>query len=379
MIKLKRISLAGTKERGIIKMETLTISTASKTYPLYIGDRIRFEIQSFINDLNINFSSILIITDSNVEPLFLNDIKASLTDFENIYSYVVPGGEEAKSFSVFYDLLTYALQNELDRKSLVIALGGGVIGDLAGFVAATYMRGISFIQMPTTLLAHDSSVGGKVAINHPLGKNMIGAFYQPEAVLYDTDMLLTLPEEQWRSGFAEVIKHALIWDSEFYNWLRTEIHTLADLRGEKLQYALAKGISVKAQVVEQDEKESGIRAYLNFGHTLAHAIEAGLGYGKMSHGDAVAIGMLFAIRVSEEYYGINLNLPKFKEWFKQYNFPQIPKKLEADPLLQLMKKDKKAQSGSLRMVLMKTIGEVETVKVDDEFILKILKKELEEV
>lgn len=367
------------KERGIIKMETLTISTPSKTYPLFIGDRIRFEIQTFINDLNSNFSSILIITDSNVEPLFLNDIKASLTDFQNIYSYVVPSGEEAKSFSVFYDLLTYALEHELDRKSLVIALGGGVIGDLAGFVAATYMRGIPFIQMPTTLLAHDSSVGGKVAINHPLGKNMIGAFYQPEAVIYDTDMLLTLPEGQWRSGFAEVIKHALIWDREFYNWLHAEVHTLADLRAEKLQYALAKGISVKAQVVAQDEKESGIRAFLNFGHTLAHAIETGLGYGTMSHGDAVAIGMLFAIRVSEEYYGINLNLSKFKEWFKQYNYPGIPKELDANLLLQLMKKDKKAQSGSLIMVLMKNIGEVETVKVDDEFILNILNKELEEV
>lgn len=367
------------KERGLIKMETLTISTSSKTYPLYIGNGIRFEIQSFINALRGNFSSILIITDSNVGPLFLDDIKKSLPEFKNIYSFVVPGGEEAKSFSVFYDCLTYALEQELDRKSLVIALGGGVVGDLAGFVAATYMRGIPFIQMPTTLLAHDSSVGGKVAINHPLGKNMIGAFYQPEAVVYDTDMLLTLPEEQWRSGFAEVIKHALIWDAEFYRWLQEEIHSLADLRGEKLQYALAKGISVKAQVVAQDENESGIRAFLNFGHTLAHAIEAKLGYGTMSHGDAVAIGMLFAIRVSEEYYHKDLNLSQFKQWFKQYKFPEIPKELEATSLLQLMKKDKKAQAGTLRMVLMKKIGEVETVKLEDDFVLNILKKELQEV
>lgn len=360
-------------------METLTITTSSKTYPLYIGNGIRFELQAFINALETEFSSVLIITDSNVAPLFLDDIKTSLPDFNNIYSYVVPGGEEAKSFSVFYECLTFALEQELDRKSLVIALGGGVVGDLAGFVAATYMRGIAFIQMPTTILAHDSSVGGKVAINHPLGKNMIGAFYQPEAVIYDTDMLLTLPEEQWRSGFAEVIKHALIWDTSFYEWLQAEIHSLADLRGEKLQYALAKGISVKAQVVGQDEKESGIRAYLNFGHTLAHAIEAELGYGTMSHGDAVAIGMLFAIRVSEEYYNKDLELAKFRQWFNQYGFPEIPKELDATALIQLMKKDKKAQKGSLRMVLMKNIGEVQTVKVADDFILDILKKELEEV
>ncbi|HHY73170.1 MAG TPA: 3-dehydroquinate synthase [Bacillus bacterium] len=360
-------------------MKALTITTASKTYPLYIGGGLRFDIQSFIHGLGSNFSSILIITDSHVEPLFLNDVKGSLSDFKNVYAYVVPSGEEAKSFSVFYDVLTFALEHELDRKSLVIALGGGVVGDLAGFVAATYMRGIPFIQMPTTLLAHDSSVGGKVAINHPLGKNMIGAFFQPEAVVYDTDMLLTLPEEEWRSGFAEVIKHALIWDKEFYEWLRAEIHSLADLRGDKLQYALAKGISVKAAVVGQDEKESGIRAFLNFGHTLAHAIEAELGYGTMSHGDAVAIGMLFAIRVSEQYYEKDLQLRAFREWFKQYKFPEIPKTLDAEALLQLMKKDKKAQRGSLTFVLMKNIGEVETVKVADEFILDILKKELQEV
>lgn len=360
-------------------MKMLQISTESKTYPLYIGSGIRFEIQSYIDELERNFSSVFIITDSNVEPLFLNDIKTSLKKFGKVYSYVVPSGEEAKSFDIFYDCLTYALEQELDRKSLLIALGGGVVGDLAGFVAATYMRGIPFIQMPTTLLAHDSSVGGKVAINHPLGKNMIGVFYQPETVIYDTEMLLTLSDEEWRSGFAEVIKHALIWDKEFYEWLKAEIRTLSDLRDEKLQYALAKGISVKAQVVAQDEKESGIRAYLNFGHTLAHAIEAKLGYGKVSHGDAVAMGMLFAIRLSEEYYQKDLQLTQFREWFKQYQFPKIPKKLDPDALLQLMKKDKKAHSGSIRMILMKNIGEVETVKLDDEFVLNMLKKEIEEV
>ncbi|WP_017755581.1 3-dehydroquinate synthase [Calidifontibacillus oryziterrae] len=360
-------------------MEILTISTSSKTYPLYIGSGIRFNIQSLMNELNRNFSSVFIITDTNVEPLFLNDIKKSLSQYERVYSYVIPSGEESKSFQVFYDCLTFALECELDRKSVLIALGGGVVGDLAGFVAATYMRGIPFIQMPTTLLAHDSSVGGKVAINHPLGKNMIGAFYQPEAVIYDIEMLLTLPEDQWRSGFAEVIKHALIWDKEFYNWLLHEVPSLADLRSEKLQYALAKGISVKAQVVGKDEKENGIRAFLNFGHTLAHALEANLGYGTITHGDAVAIGMLFAIRLSEEYYQKDFDLESFRKWFKQYHFPEIPKNLDKDALIQLMKKDKKAHAGSIQMVLMKDIGKVELVKLQDQFILNCLEKELQGV
>ncbi|WP_102345775.1 3-dehydroquinate synthase [Bacillus sp. Marseille-P3661] len=361
-------------------METLTISTGSKTYPLYIGSKIRYEIQSIIDNLNRSISSVLIITDANVAPLFLDDITESLTVGSNmVYSYTVPGGEEAKSFQHYYDILTYALEKDLDRKSLIIALGGGVVGDLAGFVAATFMRGIPFIQMPTTLLAHDSSVGGKVAVNHPLGKNMIGAFYQPEAVIYDIDTLGTLPETEWRSGFAEVIKHALIGDRDFYGWLRTEIDSLADLRDQKLQYALAKGISVKARVVGEDEKENGIRAHLNFGHTLGHAIEASMGYGKVSHGDAVAMGMLFAIRVSEQYYQTDLYLNEYRKWFSQLNFPHIPSKLDANKLLQLMKKDKKTESGTIRMVLMKEIGKVETIKLTDEFIFEILKDELEEV
>src|SRR6185312_13145009 len=191
----------------------------------------------------------------------------------------VPSGEQAKQFPIYEACLTFALENGLDRKSCIIAFGGGAVGDLAGFVAATYMRGIAFLQVPTTLLAHDSAVGGKVAINHPLGKNMIGAFHQPEAVVYHTPFLQSLPEKEWRSGYAEVIKHALIGDVELYHWLKEEVQTLADLRDEKLIHILTKAIPVKANVVSQDETEKGVRAHLNFGHTLGHALEKEIGYG----------------------------------------------------------------------------------------------------
>lgn len=356
-------------------METLTIDTSSKSYPLSIGVGLRHELKSIINSLDLRVSSILILTDSNVAPLYLKDVELALNGVADTYHFVVSAGEKAKSFEKYYEIQTFALEKELDRQSLVIALGGGVVGDLAGFVAATYMRGVPFIQVPTTLLAHDSSVGGKVAINHPLGKNMIGAFYQPEAVIYDTEILNSLPESEWRSGFAEVIKHALIWDKSFYQWLRFEVKQLSDLRGDKLTYALRKGISVKAAVVSEDEKEKGIRAFLNFGHTLGHAIEAYYNYTRISHGDAVAIGMLFAIKVSEDYYNKDFGLNDLKSWFDSYGYPDFPTEIPATELLRLMKKDKKSEAGNIRMVLLKEIGEVETVTLEDQYVLQLLNQE----
>lgn len=354
-------------------MDVLNINTKSKQYPVIIGEGIRFKLFEILKDnIKNSYSSVFIITDSVVDPLYLPEIKKTLEGFQKVISYTVKAGEDAKSFDNYYKCLTFALENDLDRKSLIVALGGGVVGDLAGFVASTYMRGISFIQIPTTLLAHDSSVGGKVAINHPLGKNMIGAFYQPDAVIYDIEMLQSLPMKEWRSGFAEVIKHALIWDEQFFQWIKREIITLDDIQGDKLQYALKKGISIKSAVVSEDEKEQGIREYLNFGHTLAHAIEAELGYGKLSHGDAVAIGILFAVKVSEDYYQITLDSMFLEQWFSQYTYPTIPNDILPERLLKLMKKDKKAQNNKIRMVLMTEIGKVETVTLSDEYVLKRL-------
>ncbi|MFC4324175.1 3-dehydroquinate synthase [Litchfieldia salsa] len=351
-------------------MEVLQIKTQTKDYPLYVGSNISINLPEFIKG---KVTKILIITDENVSNYYLKHIEEILKEHFPVTSFIIPSGEKAKSIDVFYKCHTHALQEKLDRSSLVIALGGGVVGDLAGFVAATYMRGVPFIQMPTTLLAHDSAVGGKVAINHELGKNMIGVFNQPESVVYDISLLKTLPESEMRSGFAEVIKHALIKDVELYNWLKKNVHSMADVQGEHLQHMIISGIKVKADVVYEDENETGIRAYLNFGHTLGHAIEAELGYGQISHGDAVAIGMLFAIKVSENHYGIELNHDSFLAWFEQYGFPiSIPSGLSATSLLERMKRDKKSKEDKIRMVLLREIGTVELVQVNEEMIRSML-------
>ncbi|MFX3622817.1 MAG: 3-dehydroquinate synthase [Ectobacillus sp.] len=351
-------------------MERVHIKTKSKQYPLYIGGGCINHLGRILEQMQPAASSILIVSDSTVALLYLDKVQNKLSAYR-VSSFVVPSGEQEKSFENYYAIQTYALERGLDRNAVIVALGGGMIGDLAGFVAATYMRGIRFIQVPTTLLAHDSAVGGKVAVNHPLGKNMIGAFHQPEAVVYDISFLESLPQEEWRSGFAEVIKHALIWDAAFYEWLKQEIQTFGDLRGEKLLYALKTAIGVKAAVVSQDETEKGIRAYLNFGHTLGHAIESESGYGAMTHGDAVAIGMLFALLVSEHIYHADLAYGELQQWLRSFGYPKLPD-IEPEKLIQKMKKDKKAAAGTIRMVVMKHIGNVEVREIPDEVVRTVL-------
>ncbi|MCC3358324.1 3-dehydroquinate synthase [Bacillus sp. REN16] len=356
-------------------MDKFTIATKSKTYPMYIGAEIIDQLPQVMQDTCKSVSKVLVISDESVAALYLDKVTGILKQqYAEPLSFIIPSGERAKSFDMYYQCQTYALEKGLDRSSVILALGGGVVGDLAGFVAATFMRGIPFIQIPTTLLAHDSAVGGKVAINHELGKNMIGAFHQPNAVLYDIDLMNTLPKEELRSGFAEVIKHGLIWDPEFYQWLTEEISSLDDLKGEKLQYAVLKGVAVKAKVVSEDEQEKGLRAILNFGHTLGHAIEAESGYGKITHGDGVAIGMIFALKVSEEIFQVNLASEKIREWFRLFDFPTaIPDGLDRVKLLERMKHDKKATSGKVKMVLLKNIGETVSQDIEDEQLLRFLR------
>jgi 3-dehydroquinate synthase len=354
-------------------MNTMEIKTKSKTYSLHIGKNILIELPSIIKNLNYSITKILIISDDIVAPLYMDNVKNHLSAAYPLYEFIVPNGEASKNIDMYYECQTCALSNGLDRSSLIIALGGGVVGDLAGFVAATYQRGIPFIQVPTTLLAHDSAVGGKVAINHPLGKNMIGAFHQPEAVIFNTTFLETLPKNELLSGFAEVIKEAIIWDKDFYSWLKINITSLADLKDQKLQHAIWHGISIKSQIVEKDEKESDIRAILNFGHTLGHAIEAELGYGEITHGEAVLLGMLFAIKVSEQVYKVKLNYQEFKQWFSSFGYrTELPATLDPLKLVKRMKKDKKANSGKIRMVLLKEIGQVEVHEVSDDLLYTIL-------
>src|SRR5690625_1282699 len=274
-------------------MKELQVDTSSHSYSVCIGEDLRLQLNDHIST---NYSSILIITDNQIADLYLQDILHGL-EGRPVHYTVIPSGEASKSIDYFYKLQTFAMEKGVDRQSLIIALGGGVIGDLAGFVAATYMRGIDYIQVPTTILAHDSSVGGKVAINHELGKNMIGSFYPPKAVIYDVDTLHTLPEHEFRSGYAELIKEAFIADASFLKQL-LELN-IQNISHEMLKEHLFTGIQIKAEIVERDEKESHIRKFLNFGHTLAHALETELGYGKITHGEAVAVGMLFALKVSE--------------------------------------------------------------------------------
>ncbi|MDN4523154.1 3-dehydroquinate synthase [Fictibacillus fluitans] len=356
-------------------METLHVQTDTKQYPVLIGNKIITDLSPLIEELKPAVTSVLILSDETVGALYMDKAVESLKGLNQpVHTFVVPGGDGEKSFSNYYNSLTFALEKGLDRNSLIVALGGGMIGDLAGFVAGTYMRGIRFIQLPTTLLAHDSAVGGKTGINHPLGKNMVGVFHQPEAVFYSIDFLDSLPLPEIRSGFAEVIKHALIQDEEFYDYLKGEISDLSDIPPEKLSYILKKGISIKAKVVSQDEKEKGLRAILNFGHTLGHAIESESGYGTISHGDAVAIGMRFALQLSEELGDTNLHYKEISNWLKHFNYPSVPSKLDAERLLGAMKRDKKSTSGRVKMVLLEAIGQPYVKEVEDCTLLNALKK-----
>jgi 3-dehydroquinate synthase len=361
-------------------MEQLYVQTKSKTYPIFFANELA-QLSDFISQLIPAPTTLFIISEATVGSLYLESIIQSLK-FERICVHLIPSGEESKSLEQFYQCHTALLEAGLDRNSIVIALGGGVIGDLAGFVAATFMRGIRFIQVPTTLLAHDSAVGGKVAINHPQGKNMIGTFYQPDAVYYYLPFLKTLPEIEWRSGLAEIIKHAYISDERFVNWLELHIYSFADLSDETLKYAIETSIQVKAQIVAEDEREKGARAILNFGHTLGHALEKELGYGKITHGDAVAIGMEFSMLVSEKIYGKKSYYKRLNKLLSRFQFPII-NNIKIENVILHMKKDKKAYNGHIHMVLMREIGDMEVMKVSEKLIKEVLvsfmetKKELE--
>ena len=346
-------------------MKSIKIKTTDAEYPVLVGANILNELTEILNDLSP--SKVLIVTDSNVDKLYGEELVKIITPHYTTFKYVIKSGEGAKSFDVFYELQTYALKQQLDRKSVILAFGGGVVGDLTGFVAATFMRGVPFIQIPTTLLAHDSAVGGKVAINHPEGKNMIGAFYQPHAVVYDSKFLESLPVEEMRSGFAEVIKHSLIRSDSLFQFLRNEIHDLLDLNPDRLEKMILEGIEIKANVVSKDEKELGLREILNFGHTLGHAIEAEAGYGKLSHGDCVATGMLFATWLSMKSLNVTLPYEELKAWFKQLGFPiTIPDSQETDNLIKRMVKDKKTKANQIKMILLQKIGETTSLTFTNE-------------
>ncbi|OEH85974.1 3-dehydroquinate synthase [Desulfuribacillus stibiiarsenatis] len=344
----------------------MQLETNTASYHISFGSGLLQSIGQCITDL-FDFlpTKVIVLSDDKVAPLYGQTVCTSVqTVVPDTKIFVVQHGEQSKSLTVYDQVVGYMLENNFDRKSLVIALGGGVVGDLAGFVAATYMRGIPFIQVPTTILAHDSSVGGKVAINHPLGKNTIGAFYQPKAVIYDVDTLKTLPKEQLDSGIAEVVKHGHIHSPELIDWLMENYYKIDQLNQATLADMLYRSCLVKANIVSQDEREQGIRAYLNFGHTIGHSIESALGYGNIPHGIAVAIGMVTAAiigyqkgitpkHVLDQVISVNkfLGLPM-----------RLPKEVTYDKILQYIQYDKKNVGGFLTFVLLKDIGAPEIFK-----------------
>lgn len=341
----------------------IPVRAASHHYFVTIGEGI---LQQAIVDNAKLFETadkVIVLTDAHVWAAQQAYFKQCVTyPFEVL---VMPAGEACKTFDNFNTAQTFLLEHKCTRKSLVIAFGGGAVGDLAGFVAATYMRGIPFIQIPTTILAHDSAVGGKTAINHALGKNMIGAFYQPQAVLYDTKFLTSLSEKEVRSGMAEVVKHALISNPFWVNELMHGEKVTA-LAPQLLGEYLADGVKVKAKIVEEDETEQSVRKYLNLGHTYGHAMEAAAGYGGLAHGEAVMIGLVYCLLLSERYGQIKRSFTKkFLQFAVSNGYPfDAVEQFTFDVLQEYLLKDKKADYGILQFVLLKDVGKPFVQKID---------------
>jgi 3-dehydroquinate synthase len=317
----------------------------------------------------------LIVTNTRVGPLYAARLRAALAPrYRAVFEVVLPDGEEHKDWQTLNLVFDALLSHGCDRRTVLFALGGGVVGDMTGFAAASYMRGVPFVQVPTTLLAQvDSSVGGKTAINHPQGKNMIGAFYQPERVVCDLDTLATLPARELSAGLAEVIKYGPIADLAFLEWIEANIDALLRREPAALAYAVRRSCEIKAEVVGQDEREAGLRAILNFGHTFGHAIEAGLGYGQWLHGEAVGCGMVMALQLSRR---LGLVDPSFVErvgaLIARAGLPTVGPALGADRYLELMRVDKKAEAGQIRFVVIERPGQAGVRGAPDDLVRQVL-------
>lgn len=344
-----------TTGEGLLK--TVTVDLDQRSYPIYIGTGI-LDSGDLLRK-HVTSKKALVITNDRVGPLYLEQtVKILEAGGVEVETVVLPDGEEFKSLEVLTKILDKALETRLDRKTTFVALGGGVIGDMVGFAAAIYQRGVNFVQVPTTLMAMvDSAVGGKTAVNHPLGKNMIGAFYQPQAVIADMDTLRTLPDRELASGIAEVVKYGLIKDSEFFEWQEGCMEKMANRDSAVLAEAVERSCINKALVVAADEKEAGLRATLNLGHTFGHAIETGLGYGKLLHGEAVAIGMHMAADMSCRMGWIDQQLvDRTVELMVKARLPvELPKdgNMDMEKFLNAMSVDKKVADGQLRLILLK--------------------------
>ncbi len=337
-------------------MKTLSVALGERSYPIYIGSGLLRDA-SYLQP-HVIAKQVLIVTNDRIAPLYLDKVKALFSGLV-CQAVVLPDGEKHKNLETMNFIFDALIRDKHSRTTTLVALGGGVVGDMTGFAAACYQRGVSFIQIPTTLLAQvDSSVGGKTGVNHPLGKNMIGAFHQPECVLIDVDTLSTLPDREYRSGLAEVIKYGLINDRSFFDWLCENVDSLLQRNPDTLIHAIECSCNNKANIVSADEKETGVRALLNYGHTFGHAIEAWQNYTGFLHGEAIAIGSVIAAELS-----VKLGLLSSKDGdtvrsiIDRFGLPVCaPADMAADTFIDFMQRDKKILDGSLRLILLESIG-----------------------
>lgn len=339
-------------------MKTVYVELGERRYPIHIGQNLLGH-SAFIQP-HLAGEQVLVVTNETIAPLYLEKTLNALQPPLKVASVILPDGETYKTLTILNQIFDRLLEQRFDRQATLIALGGGVIGDMTGFAAACYQRGVAFIQIPTTLLAQvDSSVGGKTGVNHPLGKNMIGAFYQPHGVLIDLESLQTLDERQFKSGLAEVIKYGLIDDSAFFEWLEQHQTALLARDAHTLTEAIARCCANKARIVAADEREAGHRALLNLGHTFGHAIEVELGYGQYLHGEAVAVGLCLAAQLSHRLGGLAAaEVERIIQLLSQVGLPTtIPAELTATQLFTAMQVDKKVRHGQVRLVLLKAIGQ----------------------
>lgn len=338
-------------------MKTLTVALGDRSYPIYIGQKLLGNKELLRQ--HISGDCAMVVSNETVAPLYLSRLTPGLEGLRQ-NEVILPDGEEYKTLDTLNSVYTAMLHNRHDRGSTLLALGGGVVGDITGFAAASYLRGVNFIQIPTTLLAQvDSSVGGKTGVNHSLGKNMIGAFYQPLCVIIDTDTLNTLDDRQLSAGLAEVIKYGLIDDFQFFEWLEAHIDALLARDPKALSFAIQRSCEDKAAVVAADEREqSGHRALLNLGHTFGHAIEVGMGYGTWLHGEAVSIGMVMAAEMSQRQGWMQASdVKRIRRILQRARLPvTVPPQMTSERFKELMALDKKVIGGQLRLVLMHSIG-----------------------
>ena len=353
----------------------LNVELGERTYPIHIGADLLKD--SNLLNLQIKGKRLVIITNDVVAPLYLTQVQNVLQSIgKDVSTIILTDGEEHKNWQSLMLVFDYLLKQKCDRHTTLIALGGGVIGDLTGYAAASFMRGIDFIQIPTTLLSQvDSSVGGKTGINHPLGKNMIGAFYQPKVVFADISTFKTLPSRELSAGLAEVIKYGAILDETFLTWIESNIELLLAKNEEALSYAVLRSCEIKANVVKLDEREGGLRAVLNFGHTFGHAIESGLGYGKWLHGEAVGCGMVMAADLSYRLGYIDyVSKVRIVKLVEAAGLPIVAPDLGEDTWLKLMEVDKKNENGKIKFILMKPIGHSIITSVPQEMLLATLRE-----